>query len=82
MYIEYRVKPETEPHKWQREKEAYLAAFPVEFRNTTFEGEPGQYWHRVDSWLVDWCTTQKGGKTPLWDREDLEFRIVPKRKVS
>jgi hypothetical protein len=78
MYIEYRVEPKDEPHKWQKEREAFLAGTRVEFRKRN-SGSIGIHWHQVDSWLE--CDCRKTG-LPIWDREHLEFRIVPESVVK
>jgi hypothetical protein len=70
MYIEYRVEPVKPPHKWQHEKEAFLAGRPVEFRMV---GQ--QLWHKVDGWVVDDCVKKQSPPIPIWDRDWLEFRL-------
>jgi hypothetical protein len=77
MYIEYRVEPKDEPHKWQKEREAFLAGTRVEFRKRN-SGSIGIHWHQVDTWLEADCRRQG---IPIWDREYLEFRIVPEQRT-
>jgi hypothetical protein len=74
MYIEYRVQPKVEPHRWQKEREAFLAGKRVEFHCLSLPD-----WFQVDSWLE--CDCRKTG-LPIWDREHLEFRIVPESVVK
>jgi hypothetical protein len=71
------VEPVKEPHKWQREREAFLAGKTVEFRNCN----GGQRWYKVDLVLE---TTSRAHKEcgPLWDRDWLEFRIVDDVKIT
>lgn len=71
--IEYRIAGEPEPHKWQREREAFLAGEAVEFTDTSPE-TGGTKWHVLDKWLEAWCRSEPGGSQPIWDKE-LEFRI-------
>lgn len=72
MFIEYRVEPKAVPHRWQNEKELFLAGFPVEFKSKESNSAS---WRVIDQWLVDTCAKDKDG--PIWDREWLEFRSSP-----
>jgi hypothetical protein len=73
LNIEYRVRPEVEPHQWQLEKEAFLAGKAVEFR---MRGHNAQVeWRRLDTWLVEDCVKRQTPPTPIWDRPWLEFRV-------
>lgn len=65
---EYRVTPAPN-HKWQREREAFLAGETVEFRNKEVNG---QIWYSVGL-MPDFVLDKK----EFWDRDWLEFRIKP-----
>ena len=72
LTMELRIADEPLPHKWQVQKEAYLAGLPVEFR-----GIGDDNWRQVDSWLISYA--EKGDPScplALWDRPWLEFRLM------
>lgn len=71
LTMELRIADEPVPHKWQVQKEAYLAGLPVEFRGIGEEA-----WIRVDEWAVSTAIKDPSCKTPLWDRSWLEFRLM------
>ena len=66
---EYRVKPEQEPHKWQLQKEAFLAGKKVYFRHVAENVQ-----HLLTPYFI---------KTfpDLWDMEHLEFTVEPDTEI-
>jgi hypothetical protein len=75
---EYRLATVPEPHKWQREKEAFLAGKEVEFCNTGYETE---MWNRLKL-LESKVTLGSDSKLiPIWDAPWLKFRIAPDEQM-
>jgi hypothetical protein len=75
---EYRLATVPELHKWQREKEAFLAGKEVEFRNI---GHTHPVWTRLRN-LESKVTMGADNKlVSIWDAGWLEFRIAPDEKV-
>lgn len=66
--VEYQVVPEGKHHKWQKEKEAWLAGIPVEFCNQNYQPD---VWHSL--------TAANGCSQHTFDNAWLTFRIGPAR---
>lgn len=79
LNVEYRIQPEREPHKWQLEREAYLAGKTVQWRvipEPTDDPELLELsWFKLDDHIEAMCRKDSAGSS-IWDRDWLEFRIA------